>query len=118
MSADTAEPAHESSNFRPGEPLREWNSGEEIVPVDAELLIKSAHAGQAIRKLVSGEPLTTEDTITFGRLNSWCVLRWYEPMVVLIDEPRIHPALPTLLRDHTKVLNEEPPVVLTPRTCT
>lgn len=97
----------ESSNFRPGEPLRSWESGDPTTAVDAELIIKAARAKTAIGKLVLHLPVTVEDLVALGRLNSWCVHRWYEPMVLLIDRPLIHPALPTLLRDHTRVLAAE-----------
>lgn len=98
MSAQRPMPG-ESSNYRPGEPLRPWDSTEPETAVDAELIIKQAHAATAVRALLDGTPLTVEVQLTLGRLNSWAVQHWYEPMVSLIDEPRLDPALPDLLRD-------------------
>ena len=96
----------ESSNYRPGEPLRSWDSSEPITSVDAELIIKAANAKAAVIRLVNDEPLSVKDELAFGRLNSWCVQMWYEPMVMLIGNPQIDPALPELLRNHTKVFRD------------
>lgn len=97
MPADHPLP-RESSNYRPGEPLRPWDSTEPVTAVDAELIIKAARAATAVRALIDGTPLTVDDQLTLGRLNSWAVQHWYEPMVNLIGEPRLDPALPDLLR--------------------
>jgi hypothetical protein len=96
----------ESPNYRPGEPLRSWDSSELVTATDAELIIQNAEAGPAIVRLVNGEPISVEDELTFGRLNWWCVQMWYEPMVMLIRRQQIHPALPELLRNHTKVFRD------------
>lgn len=66
-------------------------------------MIKSAGAAGALRKLVHGEPVTVEDEAVFGRLNSWCVQMWYEPMVVLIKRPQVSPGVRALL-ESTKAL--------------
>lgn len=88
----------ESSNYRPGEPLRSWTSGEPIAPTDAELIIQASKSLASLRRLINGDHLTDEDLIAFGRLNSNCVLRWYEPIVSLVREPQIDPEVITLLR--------------------
>lgn len=89
----------ESSNYRPGEPLRSWTSGEPIVPTDAELIIAASDALASIRRLINGDELDDQDLITFGRLNSNCVLRWYEPMVSLIKDPLIPAEVVSVLRE-------------------
>lgn len=97
-------PEHfESSNYRPGEPLRSWVYGDPVVGIDADLLMSKAGARESIRKLVRGETLDVEDIVSFGRLNSFCVLEWYEPMVILVGDPRLDPNLPEILRDFTKL---------------
>ena len=88
----------ESSNYRPGEPLRSWTSGEPIAPIDAELIIQASESLASLRRLIQGSELEDRDLIAFGRLNSYCVLMWYEPMVSLIREPRIDPDLVQLLK--------------------
>lgn len=108
MNADSGEV---SPNYFPGEPLRPWDAAEPNIAFAALLLIRSAGARGAIERLVRSEPVSVEDLVTFGRLNSWCVLQWREPMVMLIGEPRIDPALPGILRGTGK-LDLQPP---TPR---
>lgn len=88
----------ESSNYRPGEPLRSWTSGEPIAPTDAELIIQASESADSLRRLIDGDQLTDADLIAFGRLNSNCVLRWYEPIVSLVREPQIDPEVITLLK--------------------
>ncbi|MGO3796628.1 MAG: hypothetical protein ACTJGR_05860 [Pauljensenia sp.] len=92
-----------SPNYLPGEPLRPWDAAEPNIELAALLLIKSADARGAIERLVRSESLSVEDLLTFGRLNSWCVLQWREPMVMLIGEPQIDPALPAILRGTGKL---------------
>jgi len=88
----------ESSNHRPGEPLRSWTSREPIAPTDAELIIQASKSLSSLHRLIYGDPLTDKDLIAFGRLNSNCVLRWYEPIVSLVGEPRIDPEVVALLK--------------------
>lgn len=96
--SSTPEVPRESSNYRPGEPLRSWTSGEPISPVDAELIILASESLASLRRLIDGDNLSDEDLIAFGRLNSDCVLRWYEPIVSLVREPQIDPEVITLLK--------------------
>ncbi len=77
----------ESSNYRPGEPLRSWLNGEEVTRYDAELIVQKSGSADSLRKLFSGGSLDDADLIAFGRLNSWCVLQWYEPIVILVSKP-------------------------------
>ncbi|GAB3552189.1 hypothetical protein GCM10027404_22360 [Arthrobacter tumbae] len=93
----------ESSNYRPGEPLRGWLT-EDVASIDINLIIKKADAGDALQRLIDKEPLTTEDYLIFGRLNSWCVLDWWEPLVLLIDRARIAPEIEDFLRRNAKVI--------------
>lgn len=89
----------ESSNYRPGEPLRSWTSGEPVAPHDAHASIAGAEALSSLRRLLDGEQLNDADLIAFGRLNSHCVLWWYEPMVSLIRGPEISPEVAEFLRN-------------------
>lgn len=89
----------ESSNYRPGEPLRSWTSGEPVAPFDAEFAIAGAEALSPLRRLLDGDQLSDDDLIAFGRLNSYCVLRWYEPLVSLIRGPEIPPEVARFLRE-------------------
>jgi hypothetical protein len=90
----------ESSNYRPGEPLRSWTSGgESVAPFDAEVAIAASEALGPLRRLLDGDELSDADLIAFGRLNSHCVLRWYEPLVSLIRGPEIPPEVIEFLRD-------------------
>jgi hypothetical protein len=88
----------ESSNYRPGEPLRSWTSGESVAPFDAEFAIAAANALGPLRRLLDGDQLSDSDLIAFGELNSYCVLRWYEPLVSLIREARVSPDVADFLR--------------------
>lgn len=90
---------HESSNYRPGEPLRSWTSGESVAPFDAELAIAASESLGSLLRLLDGDKLSDADLIAFGRLNSYCVLRWYEPLVSLIRGPEIPPEVIEFLRD-------------------
>ena len=89
----------ESSNYRPGEPFRSWTSGESVAPFDAEFAIAASEALDPLRRFLDGDKLNDSDLIAFGRLNSYCVLRWYEPLVSLIRGPEISPEVIDFLRD-------------------
>lgn len=97
---------NESSNYRPGEPLRPWTA-EVPATLDLALSIKAANAGEPLIRLLNGEELTKDDLIAFGRLNSYCVLKWYEPLVSLIGPraPEITPLHADLIRRHTKLFS-------------
>lgn len=81
----------ESSNSRPGEPLRSWLSHTDVVTADAIFTVRMAGAKEALERLIAGESLSPDDQIALGRLNSYCVARWYEPMVALMHEVHIDP---------------------------
>lgn len=90
----------ESSNYRPGEPLRAWTDvGDDAWHEASLLIIKAARASTAVRKLVAGQPLTDADLIACGRLNSHCVLSWFEPITMLIREPLLDPVVAKLFED-------------------
>jgi hypothetical protein len=91
MMNDTRVPPIESSNYRPDEPLRSWTSGESIAPFDAELIIQESNSFESVGRIIRGADLVDSDLISFGKLNSICVLRWYEPMISLVREPAIAP---------------------------
>jgi hypothetical protein len=88
----------ESSNTRPGEPLRSWTDPTDVVEVDAMASIQFAKAEAAVGRLLAGEQLTADDLLAFGRLNSFCVVRWYEPMVTLLPDPFMDPEVQSFLR--------------------
>lgn len=81
----------ESANFRPGEPLRSWLTETEVVESDAIFTVRMADAHDALTAIISGHPLRDEDLISLGRLNSYSVARWYEPVVTLMREAHISP---------------------------
>ena len=93
----------ETSNHRPGEPLRKWD--DVTASGDLALTIMGSDSGEAIVRLVNGDPLSSDDLIAFGRLNSLCVLKWFEPLVMLLGPkgPQIAPDDVELLRKHTKL---------------
>lgn len=80
-----------SPNHRPGEPLRSWLEATREREHNARAVLSFSEATDAVRKLIAGETLTLEDMVSFGRLNSFCVLQWYEPLVELMREPYIDP---------------------------
>jgi hypothetical protein len=88
----------ESSNYRPGQPLRSWTSGEMFAAIDAPLHLKQADAGPALGRLLRDEPLSTADVVALGRLVSVSVMNWYEPMLTLWPDPRIAPDVAEFLR--------------------
>lgn len=83
------EPSNSSSNYRPGEPLRKWDASSPMARHDINLMMLKANASESLLRLIRNEQLTDQDQIVFGKLNSWCVLDCYEPLVLLVDHPRI-----------------------------
>ncbi|GAA4772521.1 hypothetical protein [Microbacterium gilvum] len=81
----------ESSNDRPGEPLRSWLGATPVVKVDALATVGISRSRDALGALIAGDPLTLEDQVALGRLNSFAVSRWYEPVVDLRGKPAIDP---------------------------
>jgi hypothetical protein len=93
------EPVRESSNYRPGEPLRRWVDNTPVVEHDLNLILKHARAREAVERFLRESEVAEGDVVTFGRLNSICVGQWYEPLVDLSrDEPRISPDVAEFLR--------------------
>jgi hypothetical protein len=80
-------------------PSDAWTSDEPVAPHDAYASIAGAEALSSLRRLLDGDQLSDADLIAFGRLNSHCVLWWYEPMVSLIRGPKISPEVAEFLRD-------------------
>ena len=94
---------HVSPAYQRGTPLRSWtDEPPEVASSAAELAIKASGSIDAIRKLLRKEPVTVDEELSLGRLNSHCFLMGYEPMVLLYDFPRIDPAIPLLLEQHSK----------------
>ncbi len=96
----------ESSNYRPGEPLRKWDPADEVARRDINLVVQKAEAGDSLWRLMSGSPISNEDLITFGLLNSWCVQDWWEPLVMLISPPRISSEDAQFLRQNLKIFRD------------
>ncbi|RKN66773.1 hypothetical protein D7252_03640 [Microbacterium sp. CGR2] len=46
-----------------------------------------------LARIIAREPLSLEDQVALGRLNSFCVAQWYEPVVTMLKEPHIDPAV-------------------------
>ena len=80
-----------SPNSRPGEPLRSWHETTPVVDHDAMSVVTFANARDALARLIAREPLSLQDQVALGRLNSYCVVQGYEPIVSLLREPYIEP---------------------------
>lgn len=95
--------AGETSNHRPGEPLRAWDAV--TAAGDLDLTIQGSASGEALTRLINGESLSPEDLFAFGRLNSLCVLKWFEPLVMLLGPagPQIAPEHAELVREYAKL---------------
>lgn len=83
----------ESSNNRPGEPLRSWLVPTEVVEHNARAVVAFSGAHDALARIIAHAPLSLEDQVALGRLNSFCVAQWYEPVVTMLREPHIDPAI-------------------------
>lgn len=92
----------DSSHYRPGEPLRKWDPVNPVAIMEISLTIQKGNAADALIRLVNDEELSLEDNLAFGRLNSWCVFDWWEPLVLLLDHPRIKPRHVEFLRLYAK----------------
>lgn len=104
---DTESPiTKQSSNYRPGEPLRPWGP-EWPADIDIALVIKATNSADALVRLINEEPLSKDDIIAFGRLNAQCVMKWYEPLVNLLGprSPQILPDHAELIRKNTKLFS-------------
>lgn len=73
--------------------------------------IQFAHASEALARLISGGVLRDADVIALGRLNSFCVARWYQPMVTLLDKPFIDPGVAAFVEPLLKRLDSTAPGV-------
>ncbi|MCC3267607.1 hypothetical protein [Arthrobacter gengyunqii] len=104
-STDIPEP---SSNYRPGEPLREWEDTR-TAGIDLALTIQGAQAGDALVRLINGEELSKDDIIAFGRLNAMAVQVWYEPLINLLgpNSPWMPPKFVELVRKHTGLFAQQ-----------
>lgn len=80
---------NESSNYRPGEPLRPWSLDSDITATDFRLLVQRADARDVLVKLYDDDRLSKDDRLILACLNSWCVITWYEPISVLINGAQI-----------------------------
>lgn len=74
---------------------RAWNEEmgpcEPVATMEISLTIQKGNAADPLIRWVNDEELSLEDHLAFGRLNSWCVFDWWEPLVLLLDHPRIKP---------------------------
>lgn len=88
---------NESSNYRPGEPLRAWSLEGGVCALDFKLLVQRAAAKEVLLKLYRGDDLSKDDRLILACLNSWCVITWYEPISVLINEPQVSDTVRALI---------------------
>lgn len=68
-----------------------------VIGDHARLAMQASGATLAVRRLMDGVESSIEDLASFGRLNSHCFLMGDEPMVMLIDRPRLDPAVAEVL---------------------
>jgi hypothetical protein len=87
-----------SPNQRPGEPLRSWLDLSPETEHNARAVLSFSRASGSLRAVINGEIPTTEDLVSLGRLNSYCVAQWYEPVVELMREPFIDPRVAEFFR--------------------
>ncbi len=80
-----------SPNQRPGEPLRSWTEPSREREHNARAMLHFSRAAEALRRLIDGEGLTVDDVVALGRLNSFCVAHWYQPVVELMRDPFVEP---------------------------
>lgn len=73
-----------SSNYRPGEPLREWTLEDEFAPIDLRLLLQSTESSAALFRLIREEQLSSEDIFALAQLNSLSVTQWREPPTAML----------------------------------
>ena len=52
-------------------------------------------SGDALARIIEGVELSLEDQVSLGRLNSFCVAQWYEPIVTMLPDAHIDPELAT-----------------------
>ncbi|WP_163618465.1 hypothetical protein [Microbacterium sp. B35-30] len=78
-----------SPNTRPGEPHRSWLAPTRVVEHDALAVVSFSGARDALGRLIANEPLSLEDQLALGRLNSFCFALWYEPVVTMLKDPAI-----------------------------
>jgi hypothetical protein len=86
--------------LRRGQPLREWDDLPAMhASGAAHVMLKGAGAGteDAVARLIAGDAPTVDDLVAFGRLNFFCYLSGWVPMVALYGEPRIDPTAAALL---------------------
>lgn len=76
--------ACESSNYRPGEPLREWDPNDPTAGTDFRLLVQRADASKPLLELLDGRMPEPKNLLKLATLNSWCVIFWYQPITVFI----------------------------------
>lgn len=96
----------QSSNYRPGEPLRRWDSSVPSAPWDLDLLLQRSQAVEVMARVLDGRKMTDQEIVVLARLNSWCVHDWYEPLVSLIKEPRMTDMTAAFVEQHSKEIAE------------
>lgn len=84
---------HESPNARPGQPLRSWTAKSDVLEIDAIFTVRMADARDALSRIILGQSLSSEDQLALARLNSYSVVRWYEPVVTFLPSAHIEPEL-------------------------
>jgi len=80
--------------------LKEWSGTSQKIAIDVSLALKQANASQAIQKLLASESLLVDEEISLGRLNSFCVLMGYEPMVMLATGPVLDSRIPLIIKSN------------------
>jgi hypothetical protein len=90
----------QSSNHRPGEPLRSWTSSERVTGHDFRLLVEFAGARSQLVKIAQQQDLSVEDIVVLAGLNSRCVQDWYEPMTTIISGVHLNSGVLSLIQDN------------------
>lgn len=70
----------------------------DVVKHDARAVVAFAKAREPLARIIAGESLSLDDLVLLGRLNSFCVAQWYEPMITMLPEAQIEAGVADFLR--------------------